>query len=84
MISDNCIAADTWITGIAVGIGSRWPHQYSAFVDNVSMGFEEGNGERTAVNTNFDFTPVPEPSSVALVGIGAAALASTARRRRRR
>ena len=83
MISDNCLAADTWITGVAVGIGSRWPHRYSAFVDNVYMGFDDDNGYRTAVNTNFDFIPVPEPSSVALVGVGAAALAIVSRRRRR-
>jgi hypothetical protein len=83
LLDENCIAHDTWVTGVAVGIGNRWPHQYSAFVDNVHLGFGKDEGRYTAVNTNFDFVPVPEPASLSLLGAGAAALALAARRRRR-
>ncbi len=83
LLSNNCISGSTWVTGVSVGVGNRWPHQYSAFVDNINMGFGEGEGRYTAVNTNFDFVPVPEPGSLSLLGAGAAALAMMARRRKR-
>lgn len=81
-----CIKADTWITGIAVGIGSRWPLPYVGFADNVRMGFTDRETQlyTQAVDVNFDFVPstVPEPSTWALMGAGLVALGVAARRRR--
>jgi hypothetical protein len=79
-----CISGNTLITGIAVGIGSRWPLPYTGFADNVRMGFTVDGQYRQAVDVNFDFVPgttVPEPSTWALMGAGLLALGVVARRR---
>ena len=74
-----CLSRNAKVLGVAVGIGSRWPHAYEGFVDNVRLGFE---GQNTlAVNTNFDVTTVPEPSTTALLAVGMFALGFAARRR---
>ncbi|MDQ8160682.1 MAG: PEP-CTERM sorting domain-containing protein [Gemmatimonadota bacterium] len=70
--------ADVDVIGIAVGLGSQWPLEYDAYVDNVRMGF---NSDALAVDANFDV--VPEPSSWLLMGAGLAALGLSALRRRR-
>ena len=80
--STPCIGANTVVTGIAVGIGSRWPLPYIGFVDNVRMSFSGTE----VMNTNFDFIPatvVPEPSTWALMGAGLLALGVVSRRRNR-
>lgn len=82
--NDGCLAnAGARIVGIAVGVGSQWPHAYHGYVDNVRMGFGDDD---YAVDANFDFVPtstVPEPSTYALMGAGLLALGVAARRRRK-
>ena len=57
---DGCLRnAEARIVGIAVGVGSQWPHAYRGFVDNRAHGF---NGQRV-LDANFDFVPRrPSPS----------------------
>lgn len=62
---------DKRVTGVSVGVGSQWPHEYHGFVDNVVVGF---NGN-TVVNANFDRTStVPEPSTYVMMVTGLAGL----------
>jgi hypothetical protein len=65
------------VIGIAVGVGSQWPLEYLAYVDNVRMGF----GGNNVLDVNFDYV-VPEPATVVLVAVGLGALGLIRRRRR--
>jgi hypothetical protein len=79
-----CIASNALVTGVAVGVGSRWPLPWHGYVDNIQMGFGTGSNQYQALNTNFDLVPttVPEPSTWALMLTGLAAVGYAARRRR--
>jgi len=74
--------AETYVWGIAVGIGSRWPEPYEGFVDYVRMDMDGEN----AVYANFELPPtvVPEPATVIMVGTGLLGLGVASWRGRRR
>ncbi len=74
----GCIDSNAQVIGIAVGVGSQWPLQYTGFVDNVMLGFDG----QTVLDANFDYV-VPEPSTWALMSVGLSVLAIAARRKRR-
>jgi hypothetical protein len=74
--------ANTYVWGLAVGIGSRWPEPYEGYVDYVRLDMNQ----ETAVYANFEFpeTTVPEPGTVIMVGTGLLGLGAARWRSRRR
>ena len=69
-----------------IGVGSAWPGDYHASLDNVQLAFEGGPG--FAVEDNFELpgptTTVPEPGAILLLGSGLAGLGAVALARRRK
>jgi hypothetical protein len=80
----NCYSASAEVFGVMIGVGSMWPGNYHAFLDNVQLGF--GGQQGFAVEDNFEFpnSTVPEPATLALLATGLAALAAAAYLKRRR
>jgi hypothetical protein len=82
----NCYSPNAVIYGIMVGVGSYWPGEYRANLDNVQLGFAGEDG--LVVEDNFELgepTVVPEPATLALLASGLLGMgvASLIRRRRR-
>lgn len=79
----NCYSSSAEVFGIMIGVGSQWPGDYHAFLDNVQLGF--GGDEGLTVEDNFELPAAvaPEPGTLVLVASGllALALAGYARRR---
>ena len=71
----NCYSASAEVYGIMIGVGSMWPGDYHAFLDNVQLRFGEGD---FAVADNFELpdSTVPEPATLSLLALGLAALAA--------
>jgi hypothetical protein len=67
------------VSSVAVGVGSQWDYEYTGYVDNVVVAFNNN----TVVNANFDFpfTSVPEPNTVYLMVAGLVGLLWINRRR---
>ena len=75
------LSANTWITGIEVGIGSGWAGTFDGAVDDVRIAF--GNDR---VSANFEVVAagaVPEPATWGMMILGFGLVGATARRRRR-
>jgi hypothetical protein len=79
----NCYSSSAEIFGIMIGVGSMWPGNYHAFLDNVQLGFA---GEGFAVEDNFELpaSSVPEPAGMVLLGSGLIALTAAGYLKRRR
>ena len=81
----NCYSSSAQVYGVMIGVGSMWPGEYQAWLDNVQLSFSGQNG--FVLEDNFDFTRpptvVPEPATMALLATGLLALAGAGLRRRR-
>lgn len=81
----NCYSASAEVYGVMVGVGSAWPGDYHAWLDNVRLGFEGQNG--LVVDDNFELpaTVAPEPASLILLATGLLGLSAmiVVQRRRR-
>lgn len=69
---------NAFVYGLSVGVGSAWPGEYLAYVDNIYLAF----GEKIVLDDNFEL-PVPEPSTMILLGVGLATLIAGRRQRGR-
>lgn len=80
----HCYSSSARVYGVMIGVGSMWPGDYHAFLDNVQLGFT-GQPDFT-VEDNFELpaTVAPEPASFVLLGSGLLALAGAGFLRRRR
>jgi hypothetical protein len=80
----NCYSSSAEVYGIMIGVGSMWPGEYHAFLDNVQLAF--GGQQGFAVEDNFEFplSAVPEPGSMVLLATGLLALSFASYRTRRR
>ena len=79
----NCYSATAEVYGIMIGLGSMWPGNYHAFLDNVQLGFSGQEGFVVEDNFELPQTAVPEPATMSLVAVGLLALAALGWRRRR-
>lgn len=79
----NCYSASAEVYGIMIGVGSMWPGDYHAFLDNVQLGFSGPAGFVVEDNFELPVSAVPEPRTMVLLATGLLAL-SLARLRRRR
>lgn len=78
----NCYSATAQIYGIMIGVGSMWPGDYHAYLDNVQLAFAGQQGFVVEDNFELPTSAVPEPGSLILLGSGFLALGGYRRWRR--
>lgn len=80
----NCYSASAEVYGVMIGVGSMWPGDYHAFLDNVQLSFSGQDGFVVEDNFELPVSAVPEPGSLALLTTGLLALSGAGYLRRRR
>jgi len=80
---NNNYGYDAYVFGLSVGVGSVWPGEYTGYVDNILLSFNNGKG----IYDNFELgspAPVPEPVTLLLFGSGMGIMAAGRRWRKKK